>query len=86
MRTCVGCLEVRGKKELIRVVRTPAGSLDVDPTGKKPGRGAYLCANAECLEKALKGRRLENALGVKIDSDTIEKVRARLSAPPPDRR
>ncbi len=85
-RTCVGCMEVKGKKELIRVVRTPQGTVDVDPTGKKAGRGAYLCPSEECLVKAIKGKRLEKALGVELDGEIVEKVRLRLAAPQWSRR
>jgi predicted RNA-binding protein YlxR (DUF448 family) len=78
-RTCVGCQTVKPKRELIRVVRTPDGHTDVDPTGKRSGRGAYLCPNTDCLEKALKGRRLENALDCGIDGEVIIRLRQRLN-------
>ena len=52
LRKCIGCQEMKNKKELIRVVRNDAGEISLDPTGKKPGRGAYVCPNAECLNKA----------------------------------
>jgi len=58
------------------VGRTPEGIIDVDATGKKSGRGAYLCANPACLALAVKGKRLENALGVVVDGELIERVRA----------
>jgi len=63
---CVGCQEMRSKRDLIRVVRTPEESIEVDHTGKRSGRGAYICPNAECLEKAIKGKRLEKALKQQI--------------------
>ncbi|MGE5542468.1 MAG: RNase P modulator RnpM [Bacillota bacterium] len=85
-RTCVGCLEVKGKKELVRVVRTPEGIVEVDPTGKRAGRGAYLCPDTSCLEKAVKGKRLEKALGVEIGGDVLERVRLRLGDPQSGRR
>ncbi|MCL2338019.1 MAG: YlxR family protein [Firmicutes bacterium] len=65
-RMCVGCQEMRSKRDLIRVVRTPEESIEVDHTGKRSGRGAYICPNAECLEKAIKGKRLEKALKQQI--------------------
>lgn len=68
-RTCLGCRSVRSKKEMIRIVRTPQGSCEVDFTGKKPGRGAYICPSAPCLELAWKGKRLEKALGVNVPDD-----------------
>src|SRR5690348_377532 len=58
-RTCVACKQVRPKRELIRVVRTPAGHVELDPTGKKSGRGAYLCARRSCWEPALRKGKLE---------------------------
>lgn len=64
-RTCLGCQAVRPKKEMIRIVRTPEGGLEIDPTGKKSGgRGAYVCPNMECVEKLKKGKRLERVLEV----------------------
>lgn len=53
MRVCAGCQEQKSKKEMIRVVRTPEGAVEIDKTGKKSGRGVYLCPNSECLEKSL---------------------------------
>ncbi|MCL6634929.1 MAG: YlxR family protein [Peptococcaceae bacterium] len=61
-RMCVGCQEMKPKKELIRVVRTPDERIEIDPTGKRSGRGAYICRNVECLNKAWKGKRLDRAL------------------------
>ncbi|OFW64163.1 MAG: hypothetical protein A2Y74_10050 [Actinobacteria bacterium RBG_13_63_9] len=86
-RTCVGCGSTSAKRELIRLVRTPAGEVEPDPTGKRPGRGAYLCHNPECWERAIKKGRLENALSTRLspyDLETIlrfraERLRAELS-------
>ena len=61
-RQCIGCLTSRPKKELVRVVRAPSGEISIDPVGKKPGRGAYLCPDAACLAKAKKRRRWSAAL------------------------
>lgn len=61
-RTCVGCRETGAKREFVRVVRTPIGTVEVDPTGKKSGRGAYLCQRVECWQAALKKDRLGHAL------------------------
>ena len=58
MRMCAGCGESRPKKELIRVVRSPIGEISLDATGKKPGRGAYICPRPECLKKARKNKRI----------------------------
>ena len=62
MRMCVACREMRAKKDLMRVVRTGEGEMKLDRTGKLSGRGAYLCRDAACLEKAIKTRALERAL------------------------
>jgi uncharacterized protein len=61
-RMCLGCRVNKDKKELIRVVRTPEGAIELDATGKKPGRGAYICPSTECLKKAVKGKGLEKSL------------------------
>ena len=58
MRMCVGCGEMKPKKELIRIVTDPEGNVSVDPTGKKAGRGAYICKSSECLKKAGKSKKL----------------------------
>ena len=71
MRTCVGCRESRPKKELIRIVRTPESEVEIDLTGKKSGRGAYLCPSKECLAKAGKTAQLERSLNISI-SDEIK--------------
>lgn len=65
-RTCVGCRQTGSKREFVRIVRTPAGGIEVDPTGKKAGRGAYLCPRAECWEEALKKDRLARALRARL--------------------
>ena len=61
MRQCVGCREMKAKKELVRVVRSPEGEISLDFRGKAPGRGAYLCPNTECLKRARKAKALERA-------------------------
>ncbi|MEW6522159.1 MAG: YlxR family protein [Bacillota bacterium] len=77
-RTCVGCQAVRPKRELVRVVRTPDGSVCLDPTGKKSGRGAYLCPQVACLNAALKGKRLEKALETVLTQELAEQLRMRI--------
>ncbi|HEU4759811.1 MAG TPA: YlxR family protein [Dehalococcoidia bacterium] len=67
-RTCVGCGSVVPKASLIRVVRTADAGVVADPTGKKPGRGAYLCANPRCWEQALKKHRVERSLDVRLSA------------------
>src|SRR5205823_6240807 len=74
-RTCIGCRRSRPKREMTRVVRAVDGTVDVDPTGKRSGRGAYVCNQAACWEQALKRRSLDRALKTEID----EMQRARLA-------
>ena len=74
-RTCIGCGEQKAKKELIRIVKNQAGEIKVDKTGKLPGRGAYICNNSECLEKAVKSKRLEKSFEMKIDSSIYEDLK-----------
>ncbi len=69
-RTCVGCRAVRPKRELVRIVRTPEESVAVDGTGKRSGRGAYLCPKRDCWEKALAEGRVSRALRVSISPET----------------
>lgn len=80
-RKCVGCQTIRGKKELIRIVRTPTGEILIDPTGKKPGRGAYLCPDEQCLVKAVKEKRLEKALEHAIAPEVFDQLRSGLVKP-----
>lgn len=77
-RTCVGCGEVRPKKELIRVVRTPEGAVELDPTGKRSGRGAYVCPDPQCLVSAVKKKALERSLGVSISQEVLNDLSERL--------
>ena len=69
MRQCTGCREMKSKKEMMRVLRTPEGEILLDTTGKKNGRGAYLCRSMDCLEKAIRSRGLERSLKVKIPDE-----------------
>jgi len=73
-RMCIGCRNMRNKKELIRIVRTPQGEIEMDTGGKKPGRGAYICPDAECFKKAVKSKGLEKALEKAIPGDVIETI------------
>lgn len=76
-RTCVACREVAGKRGLLRVVRTPAQSVEVDPTGKKSGRGAYVHASEDCARRALAGglsRALKIQIGPEVAEQLLEKV------------
>jgi predicted RNA-binding protein YlxR (DUF448 family) len=79
-RTCVGCQEIKPKKTLIRIVRTPENVLMVDPTGKANGRGAYICPRSECLEAAIKSKRLARALEVTISPEDLERIKKDIEA------
>ena len=74
-RTCMGCNEKKGKKELIRIVKSSDGQISIDKTGKMPGRGAYICDKKECLEKAIKTKRIERVFETKIDNSIYENLR-----------
>lgn len=74
LRKCVGCQEMKGKKELLRVLRTEEGQVVLDTTGRKNGRGAYLCYSKECFAKAVKSKALERALKVSIPRETYENL------------
>ena len=69
MRQCLGCREMKPKRELIRVVRSPEGEISLDFKGKSPGRGAYVCHNPECLKRAIKTKALSRALETEISED-----------------
>lgn len=71
-RKCLGCMASFPKKDLVRVVRLPSGEVEMDLTGKKSGRGAYICKNKTCLKKALKSKRIQNNLEVEISDELIE--------------
>ncbi|MCL6446676.1 MAG: YlxR family protein [Armatimonadetes bacterium] len=72
LRMCVGCREMKPKKELIRIVRTPEEKIAIDPTGKRAGRGAYVCPNRVCVQKAIKARSIERALQCSLAKEVIE--------------
>lgn len=72
MRMCVGCREMKPKKELVRVVRNKEGAISIDLVGKAPGRGAYVCRDNACLERAMKSKALERALEAKISPEIYQ--------------
>ena len=78
MRQCVGCREMKMKKELIRVVRSPEGVLSLDFKGKAPGRGAYLCPDPECLKKAIRSRALERTFSCQIPQEVYDALTERM--------
>ncbi len=79
MRMCIGCGEMKPKKELIRVVKSPEGEISLDFTGKKAGRGAYLCRSQECLTGAQKSRRLEKSFSCRVEPEVYEVMMHALS-------
>ncbi|MHB8065444.1 MAG: RNase P modulator RnpM [Ruminiclostridium sp.] len=78
LRMCLGCKEMKPKKELIRVVRNNEGEINIDLVGKKPGRGAYICRSVDCLEKAIKAKRLEKAFETTIDVEIYNNLKNQL--------
>ena len=79
-RQCMGCRERRPKRELIRVVRTPEGAVNLDFGGKMNGRGAYVCPDAECLKKAIRSKALERSLEVEIPEQVIARLQKEMEA------
>lgn len=77
-RMCVGCREMKNKRDLIRVVRTPDGQIEIDNTGKKSGRGAYVCPNLDCLNQAIKGKRLQKALEHDIPDEVFASLQKKI--------
>lgn len=77
-RQCVGCREMKPKKELLRVVRSPEGEISLDYKGKAPGRGAYICPDAACLKRAAKSRALDRALDVNIPEAVYDQLAQQL--------
>lgn len=82
MRMCLGCNEMKPKKELIRVVKSPEGDISLDFKGKAPGRGAYICRSSDCLAKAKKARRLEKSFSCKIEESVYEVMLNELDTEP----
>ncbi len=78
LRQCLGCREMKPKRELIRVVKSPEGDVSLDFKGKKPGRGAYLCPDRECLRRARKARALERAFSVPLPEEVYAALEAQM--------
>ena len=78
MRKCVGCMEMKEKKEMIRVIKSPEGEVKIDFTGKANGRGAYLCRSEECLKKAFKNKGLERSLKSRIPEEVSIRLQKEL--------
>lgn len=79
LRMCTGCGEMKPKKELIRIVRDKDGNVCLDVTGKKSGRGAYVCNSTECFENSLKTKRLERQLSIKLSNELAEQIRQEIN-------
>jgi predicted RNA-binding protein YlxR (DUF448 family) len=80
MRMCTGCGEMKPKKELVRIVKSAEGEISLDKTGKKSGRGAYVCKNPQCLLKARKAKRLEKAFSCALPDEVYSKLEKELSS------
>ena len=80
MRMCVGCREMKEKRSLLRVVKSPEGAISFDRVGKAPGRGAYVCKSEECFERAVKQRQLERALETRIDEAVFSQLMEEIDA------
>lgn len=78
MRQCLGCREMKPKRELIRVVRAPEGEISLDFRGKKPGRGAYVCPNPECLKRVRKSKALERAFSAQLPPEVYDTLEAEM--------
>ena len=79
-RTCIACREVKTKRELVRLVRNPEGTVELDETGKANGRGAYICRKAACWERALQGNRLEHTFRSTIKQENRDRLKTRASS------
>lgn len=77
-RLCIGCQEQHPKKELVRIVRSPEGDFSVDLTGKKAGRGAYICNNKECFDKAVKEHRFDRSFKCTVDKNFFDELSEQL--------
>lgn len=78
-RTCIGCNSKKDKKDFIRIVKDNQNNISIDKTGKANGRGAYICDNVECLEKAIKNKKIEKSFKMNIDEKVYEELRAVMS-------
>ncbi len=82
LRTCIICRQERNKRELVRIVRTPNAGVQIDPTGKLAGRGAYLCRSRACWEQAVQGQRLAGALKTTLTNEEVAGLRTFLATLP----
>ena len=82
LRQCLGCREMKAKRELIRVVRSPEGEISLDFKGRKSGRGAYVCPNAECLKRIRKSRALERSFSAQIPDEVYDGLEQQMAQAP----
>lgn len=75
---CIGCREMKEKKQLLRIVHTPEGGINLDPTGRMSGRGAYICREKECMEKAIRQHQIERAFSCSVSPDVYEQLKQQL--------
>ena len=80
MRQCLGCREMKPKRELIRAVKSPEGDVSLDFNGKAAGRGAYICPSKDCLKKAMKAKALERAFSAQIPPEVYEQLEKQMEA------
>ena len=80
LRKCTGCQEMKTKKEMLRILRTAEGEILLDISGRKNGRGAYVCRSRECFEKAVKNKGLERSLKIKIPEETYESLKKEIES------
>lgn len=80
LRQCIGCNEMKSKKELIRVIKTPEDEITIDTTGKKNGRGAYICKSADCLQKAIKNKGLNRSFKMQIPEEIYDRLMEELKS------
>jgi len=78
MRMCIGCKEMKPKKELTRIVRTSDGTIEIDATGKKSGRGAYVCKNDQCIKASINDNRLSKALDFHVTKEMVQRIQEEL--------
>ncbi len=74
-RTCIGCRKATDKRELVRIVRTPDGHIELDASGKANGRGAYVCSRVECFDAAVTRKRFDHALKTRLQTDDVDRLR-----------
>ena len=80
LRKCTGCQEMKNKKEMMRILKTSEGEIILDTTGRKNGRGAYVCCSMECFEKAVKNKGLERSLKEKVPQETYENLKKEIES------